>query len=371
MVKCSKPLHFTGKTPSFDFSGALIFVVDDDPNILRLIESFLRQQGYSRLELFSDPRDVLARYQHTPPDLVLLDLCMPHMSGYDLMAAIHARNEPVPPPIIMLSGKNSADDVMQALQLGARDYITKPFRLQELATRVRNLLSVHLAHRLVHDQAAMLEQMVLERTQALKHSRLEVVRRLGRAAEYRDNETGLHTIRMSRYSALLARSLGWTEDEAELMLHASPMHDIGKIGIPDNILLKPGRLDERERAIMQRHTVIGAEILLDGDCDILNMARIIALSHHEKWDGSGYPNSLKGTEIPQAARIVAVADVFDALTSARPYKSVWPVENAATYMQEQAGYHFDPEVVDHFMNLLPEILRIRQEHSEPELPKAT
>lgn len=183
--------------------------------------------------------------------------------------------------------------------------------------------------------------MVRQRTRALKRSRLEVVRRLSRAAEYRDNPTGLHTIRMTRYSALLALSLGWNEAEAELMLRASPMHDVGKIGIPDRILLKPCRLDEQERCIMQRHTEIGAEILVDGDSDILQLARTIALSHHEKWNGSGYPQGLAGTDIPQSARFVAVVDVFDALTSRRPYKNAWSVDDAVAYVQQQAGQQFD------------------------------
>lgn len=266
----------------------------------------------------------------------------------------------------MLTALQSTEHVVQAMQLGARDYITKPFKSQELTVRVHNLLSLHRAHRMLHDQTTVLEQMVRERTHALNVSRLEVVRRLGRATEYRDNETGLHTIRMSRYSALLARSLGWNEADAELMLHASPMHDVGKIGIPDGILLKPGRLNEQERDIMKRHTEIGAEILSGGHCDILNLARTIALSHHEKWDGGGYPHGLAGTDIPQAARIVAVADVFDALTSSRPYKEAWAVDDAVGYIEAQADQHFDPEVVSHFMRLLPEILDIRQDHAEPE-----
>lgn len=368
-------MHFVENTPHADswsftdklrFTNACIFAVDDNPHLLRLIEVILRKEGYSRLELISDPREVLPRYQRTRPDLVLLDLNMPYLDGYDVMKAINALHEPVPPPVIVLTAQHSADHVVKALQLGARDYVTKPFMNQELIMRVKNLLSAHLAHRMLHDQATTLEAMVHDRTQALQNSRLEVVRRLGRAAEYRDNETGLHTIRMSRYSALLAGSLGWSDADTDLMLHASPMHDVGKIGIPDNILLKPGRLDERERKIMERHTEIGAEILSDGDCDILQLAHTIALSHHEKWDGSGYPFGLTGEGIPQAGRIVAVADVFDALTSRRPYKPAWSIDEATSYLQEQSGQHFDPDVVKHFMRLLPEVLDIRQDHVEPE-----
>lgn len=347
-------------------TNACIFVVDDNLDILRLLEVILRRAGYNRLELISDPREVLPRYKSTPPDLMLLDLNMPHMSGHQVLKAINALNEPVPPPIVMLTAQTSTEEVVEALRLGARDYITKPFRNQELILRVHNFLTAHLAHHLLHDQTTLLKHMVDKRTRALNSSRLEVLQRLGRAAEYRDNETGLHTIRISHYAALLARSLGWSEADAEKMRQASPTHDIGKIGIPDNILLKPGRLDASERVIMERHTEIGAEILADSDCEILELARTIALSHHEKWDGSGYPQGLAGTNIPEAARIVAVADVFDALTSSRPYKAAWSIDEATSYIQNQAGQHFDPEVVAQFMQILPAILSIRQEFLEPE-----
>lgn len=346
-------------------TNACIFVVDDNLDLLRLVEVILRTKGYNRLELISDPREVLSRYKSTQPDLVLLDLNMPYMSGQQVLEAINALNEPVPPPIVMLTAQTSSKDILESLRLGARDYITKPFINQELMLRVRNLLRAHLSHYMLHDQATLLKLMVDKRTVALNRSRLEVLQRLGRAAEYRDNETGLHTIRMSRYSAALARSLGWSEADAEKMLQASPMHDVGKIGIPDSILLKPDRLDQREREIMNQHTEIGAEILSGSDCDILQLARTIALSHHEKWDGSGYPQGLAGTNIPQAARIVAVVDVFDALTSSRPYKAAWSIDEATTYIQSQAGQHFDPEIVTQFMRILPEILSIREGLVDP------
>jgi putative two-component system response regulator len=199
----------------------------------------------------------------------------------------------------------------------------------------------------------------------LQRSRLQVVQRLGRAAEYRDNETGLHIIRMSNTSALLAREAGLETSRCELLLNASPMHDIGKIGIPDEILLKPGKLEPHEWQVMKTHTLIGADLLAGDESDLMMMAHDIALTHHEKWDGNGYPHGLRGEEIPLVGRIVALADVFDALTSKRPYKPAWPVERAVALIREQAGKHFDPELAGLFLSILPEILDIHNQYAEP------
>jgi putative two-component system response regulator len=345
---------------------ARIFVVDDEPANLKLLDKLLSRQGYPRPVLIGDPRDVLAHYHEERPDLILLDINMPHLDGYQVLEQLKALDDCLLPPIVMLTAQHDRDTLLKALAGGARDYIGKPFDSAELLMRVRNLLEAQLAHRMVHDQKQVLEEMVRRRTESLNEGRLQVVRRLGRAAEYRDNETGLHIIRMSQFSALLARSLGWSAADCELMLHASPMHDVGKIGIPDAVLLKPGALDPDEWAIMKTHVCIGADILDDDDSALLRLARVIALSHHEKWDGSGYPGALAGAAIAQAGRIVAVADVFDALTSVRPYKRAWPVVDAIAFIKEQAGRHFDPEVVRHFELCLPEILAIRERYPEPE-----
>lgn len=341
-----------------------IFVVDDEPANLRLMEKMLSKEGYLQTVLIADPREVLPLYRQQAPDLILLDINMPHLDGYEVLELLNGLNDPTPAPVIMLTAQNGREHLLQALAGGARDFVTKPFDRAELVMRVRNLLEVHQAHRLVHNQKTVLEEMVHHRTQELNQSRLEVVRRLGRAAEYRDNETGLHIIRMSRYAALMAASLGWSDADCELLLHASPMHDIGKIGIPDHILLKPGKFEPDEWEVMKRHVQMGADILSDGDSVLMQLARDIALTHHEKWDGSGYPNGLAGTDIPQAGRIVAVADVFDALTSSRPYKKAWPVEDAVRLLQEQSGRHFDPEIISHFLALLPEIVAIRNSNLE-------
>lgn len=343
---------------------ARIFVIDDEPVNLKLLERFLTTQGYGDIELIQDPREVIARYQEARPDLILLDINMPHLDGYEVLAKLIALNDPMLPPIVVLTAQHSREHLVKALSAGARDFIRKPFDHIELQVRVRNLLGAHLAHRMLHDHSAMLEDLVQQRTEVLRQTRLQVVKRLARAAEYRDNETGNHILRMAQVSAMLAKSLGWSPAECELMSHASPMHDVGKIGIPDGILLKPGKLEPHEFKIMQTHTEIGAEILDGDDSDLINLARTIALTHHEKWDGTGYPKGLAGAAIPMAGRIVAAADVFDALTSVRPYKDAWPTEKAVNYMKESAGTHFDPEVIHHFLRCLPNIIDVMRRYAD-------
>ncbi len=348
------------------FDHARILIVDDEPANLKLLDKMLASQGYEQRILIQDPREVLNSYQAARPDLILLDINMPHLDGYQVMEQLKALNDPCLPPIVILTAQHGRDYLLKALSLGARDFLGKPFDRAELLMRVRNLLDAQLGHRLLHQQKDVLEEMVQIRTEELNRTRLQVVQRLGRAAEYRDNETGYHIIRMSQISALLAHKLGWSAAETELMLNASPMHDIGKIGIPDHILLKPGKFEPAEWEIMKTHAAIGAELLDGDDSPLLRLAREIALSHHEKWDGSGYPNGLAGEAIPQSGRIVAVADVFDALTSARPYKQAWTVEAATDFMRDNAGSHFDPAAVACFIDNLPEIVAIRDRHQEPQ-----
>ena len=219
-----------------------IFLVDDEPVNLKLLEKLLTKQGYSQLVSISDSREVLSQYQQQRPDLILLDINMPYLDGFAVMEQLHQLDDPLLPPILILTAQHGQDYLLRALNLGARDLVTKPFDRTELLMRVRNLLEVHQAHQYLLDQKSLLENLVQERTRELNQTRKEVIRRLGKAAEFRDNETGFHIIRMSKYSELIARSLGWSEADCELMLNASPMHDVGKIGIPDYILLKPGKL---------------------------------------------------------------------------------------------------------------------------------
>jgi putative two-component system response regulator len=349
---------------------ARILIVDDEAVNLKLLERMLGAQGYRNLVLVQDSLKVLDVYQQAPVDLILLDLNMPGLDGFTVMEQLRALRDPLLPPIVVLTAQTGREQLLRALHGGARDFLTKPFDRPELLVRVGNLLEVHHAHRMTHDQKSMLEHMVRERTAELRDTRLQVVQRLGRAAEYRDNETGNHILRMSHSAVLLARRLGYDEGQCELLLHASPMHDIGKIGIPDHILLKPGKLTEQEWEIMKTHTTIGANILEGDDSELLHCAREIALSHHEKWDGSGYPLGLSGESIPLSGRIVALADVFDALTSERPYKKPWPVEEAVAYIREQSGSHIEPRIVEHFLASLPEILAIGSRFAEPEVCEA-
>ncbi len=337
-----------------------IMLVDDEPSNLKLLENMLKGSGYSNLVAVQDSRTVVELHQRERMDLILLDLNMPYLDGYEVIARLKALNDPLLPPIVVLTAQTGQQFLLRALECGARDYITKPFNMGELLARVRTMLEMHSAHHLLFDQKETLERMVRERTAELMETRLQIVQKLGRASEYRDNETGKHILRVSQIATLIAKYLGWDETECEILLHATPMHDVGKIGIPDHVLLKPGKLDPEEWELMKAHTTIGAHILDGADSEPLLLAREIALSHHEKWDGSGYPHGLSGKDIHLGGRIVALADVFDALTSERPYKKAWTVEAATELIRENKGQHFDPELVDIFEKLLPEIIAIRE-----------
>ncbi|MDR9425156.1 MAG: response regulator, partial [Marinobacter sp.] len=324
----------------------------------------LSAEGYTNLALFRNPKEVISAYQEQPPSLILLDLNMPQMDGYEVMKQLRSLKDPLLPPIVILTAQDQQDYLLRALEAGARDFVSKPFDRRELLMRVRNFLDAYTARRMVHQQKAQLEALVQERTQELQETRLEVIRRLGHAAEYRDEETGNHIIRMSKMCALLAKKLGWPEQKCELILNASPMHDIGKIGIPDAILLKPGKLDPEEWQIMQTHAEIGAGLLEGNNSELLVMAREIAISHHEKWDGSGYPHGLKEEAIPITGRIAALADVFDALTSERPYKKAWPIEDALQLIEDNSGKHFDPQLVQVFRENIEEFIDIKNSHQD-------
>lgn len=342
-----------------------ILVVDDEPANLKLLERMLGMEGYTNVISTDDPRRVVDLYQQFQCDLVLLDIRMPHMSGFQVLEELKVVASE-PPLVVMLTAQSSHENRVRALTEGARDFIGKPFDRAELLARVANMLEMQLLQKQVREHNQILEQKVRERTTELYETRLEIVRRLGRAAEYRDNETGMHIIRMSKISALIGEGYGLESEQCEFLLNASPMHDIGKIGIPDHILLKPGKLTPSEWDVMKTHASIGAEILDGHDSELLEMARIIALTHHEKWDGSGYPQGLAGDDIPLPGRIVALADVFDALTSVRPYKKAWTTEEAVAFIQDNSGRHFDPSLVEIFLQQLDEIIRIRERYADPD-----
>lgn len=320
-----------------------ILLVDDEPANLQVLRNIL--QADYRLLIATDGHRALqiARQQH--PDLVLQDIMMPGMDGYEVCRTL--KQDPVTAsiPLIFITALHDASDETKGFDAGAVDYITKPVSPPIVRARVRTHLSLVSATE-------------------LRKTRLQIIRTLGRAAEYRDNETGMHVIRMSYFAQHLALAAGFDAAWAEDLLNAAPMHDAGKIGIPDHILLKAGPLDEAEWSIMRRHPEIGAQIIGEHDSGVLQMARTIALSHHEKWDGSGYPHGLAGEAIPMEGRIVALTDVFDALTSVRPYKKAWPVEEALAHIASQAGQHFDPRLAPLFLAIEPQLRAIREQWAD-------
>lgn len=350
---------------------AAILIVDDEPANVKLLEKILQRQGYRNIQSTCDSREVEALCDTTCFDAFLLDIRMPYLNGFDVMALLQQRFRDDYLPVLVLSAQPDMETRLKALSLGAKDFLTKPFDQLEAVTRIHNLLEVRLMHNRVRDQNRLLEQQVKTRTDELYRTRQEVIRRLGLAAEYRDNETGNHIIRMSKYAQLLALAYGLSEREAEIVLNAAPMHDIGKIGIPDRILLKSGKLDPEEWRIMQTHVQMGANILSGSPTELMQTARTIALHHHEKWDGSGYPNGLREEDISIAGRICALADVFDALTSKRPYKPAWSVEETLAYVASESGRHFDPGLAPLLKKNLAEILAIKGEYAdcEPSPPR--
>lgn len=343
-----------------ELTDARLLLVDDDDLNLRMLERLLRAAGFHDLVAVQDPRAAEAMCMERAFDVVLLDLHMTPFDGFTLMTRILAQPASIAPAILVLTGDLDRSVRVRALDAGARDVLTKPFDPAELLARVRNLIEVTRRHYELATTNHALDSVVRIRTAELRVAQLEIVQRLARATELRDNETGFHVVRMSRCAARIAEHLGWSRDEVELVLHASPMHDIGKLGIPDSILLKPGPLTPDELAIMRTHTTIGAQLLEGASSDLVHMAREIALTHHEKWDGTGYPHGWSGERIPAVGRIVAIADVFDALTSTRPYKRPWSLDETLEHLRAQRGKHFDPDVVDAFFTVLPEVLRDRR-----------
>lgn len=333
-----------------------ILIVDDVAENIHVLFSVL-ESSYEVMAAKSGKQTLDIVSSGSIPDLILLDVMMPEMDGFEVCKRLKSSFATRNIPIIFVTARDDEVDENRGFALGAVDYITKPIRPSVVLTRVKT----HLA---LNDRKRHLEELVRERTRELEETRLKIIRRLGKAGELKDNETGMHVIRVSKYSQLMGKALGMSDDEAELLLNVIPMHDIGKIGIPDKILLKPGKLEPDEWEIMKTHTRIGADIIGNDESEILREAVVCALNHHEKWDGSGYPQGLKGEEIPLYGRIAAIADVFDALTSERPYKKAWSVDEAVKLIREQRGRHFDPLLVDIFLELLPSILKIKEEFKD-------
>ena len=334
----------------YDKIKETILVVDDLPENISNMADIL-QPDYRVTFATSGLRALEMARESPQPSLILLDLVMPDIDGYETCRRLKADLRTADIPIIFVTAQGDVQHEEIGLSIGAVDYLHKPCHPAIVLQRVR----IHLELR---NQNLALEARVRERTHALEETRVEIIRRLGRAGEYRDNETGMHVVRMSKYCQRLALAAGISEAQAELLLLASPMHDIGKIGIPDAILLKPGKFDEHERKVMQQHTTIGAEIIGDHQSNLLRLARQIALTHHERWDGTGYPNGIAGEAIPIEGRIAAICDVFDALVSTRPYKRAWRVEDALGFIANESATSFDPGLVRIFLAISPEILEI-------------
>lgn len=334
-----------------------ILIVDDNPANTDLLQLMLEDEGFDRTHTLNDSREVEGWVASNDTDLVVLDIRMPHLDGFAIMAMLQLEFAERNIPIVVVTAEDSNRE--QALNLGATDFATKPFKNWEVLLRINNALQNRLYYKQAQHRADELERLVRERTCEVEDTQLEIVRRLARAGEYRDNETGMHVLRMSHMCHHIAITLGCDEEFCELLLRASPLHDVGKIGISDTILLKPGRLDPDERIIMETHAQIGHDILAGHHSPLMQMAADIALCHHEKWDGSGYPRGLSGTEIPLEARISALCDVADALLSARPYKDAWPLERVVELIQEETGRHFDPELAAIFLRELDQIQKIR------------
>jgi len=324
-----------------------VLVVDDVVANIDLLVDVLQDDYKVKVALNGETAlDIAA--SPSPPDIILLDVMMPGMDGYEVCDQLKCDIRTSSIPVIFVTAKGEEKDEARGFATGAVDYITKPIN----PTLVRARVGTHLA---LHNQSLALEKEVDERTRELASTRREIIRRLGIAAEYKDNETGIHIMRMSRYCGIVAAGLGFAEREVNLILDAAPMHDVGKIGIPDDILHKPAKLTPAEWEIMKTHTTIGATIIGEHDHRLLKVARTITLTHHERWDGTGYPNGLAGTDIPIEGRISALADVFDALLSVRPYKEPWPLDKTLELIRDERGKHFDPQVVDVFFANLDQI----------------
>jgi len=338
-----------------------ILIVDDQQDNLDLLADLLAHEGYQHVTTVADSREAAARFAAIRPHLVLLDINMPFIDGFGVLEQLKQLEGAGLLNVLVLTGNQDAQTRLKALACGAKDFLNKPFSVPEVIVRIRNMVESRLLYQQVLDYSTGLEAIVQERTEALRESQLEVVHRLALASERRDPETGAHIIRMSRACALVAKAAGWPPEEVDQMLHASPLHDVGKVAIPYAILLKPGPLTQEEWTIMRTHALIGAELLGGGTSRLMHLAQTIALSHHEWWDGTGYPAGLAGENIPLAARICAVCDVFDAMTNVRCYHHARDTDEVSRHIRSMRGTHFDPAVVDWFEQALPEIIRARSE----------
>lgn len=347
--------------------GTRVMIVDDRSTARSLLEGLARSlEPGIVVECFAEPQSALEHLQTVTPDLIVTDYRMPGMDGIEFTRRVRAEKRLADVPLIIVTVVEDRQIRYQALENGATDFLTRPIDPQECRARCLNLLALRRNQKLVHDRAKWLEDQVSQATREVRERERETLLKLAKAGEYRDQDTGNHIIRMARYARLIAEELQLNAMECDEIESAAPMHDIGKIGIPDQILLKPGFHTPEESVIMRRHPVIGYEILVDSPSRFLQMGAVIALGHHEKFDGTGYPQGLAGTDIPLAARIVAVADVFDALTSVRPYKKAWSFQSSLEYIQTHSGKHFDPDCVHAFEQRIDAVSQIMRDLGDPQ-----
>lgn len=339
------------------FASSKILVVDDNPDLVAILESMLTSEGYTQVVTTTDPDTVVNLFQMFRPDLVLLDLQMPGTNGLDVMAALREIEGEETVPVLILTGNKSPEVKLRALAGGANDFLTKPFNKTEVRLRITNLLETRHLHQELRKQNRLLETKVAARTRDLERAKLEILQRLALAAEFRDDATGEHTQRVGRLCALMADTLGLTDSQIESIRAAAPLHDIGKIGVPDGILLKEGELTHDEWAIMKRHTITGARMLSNSVSPTLRLGEKLALTHHERWDGMGY-QGLAGEAIPLSGRLVAVADAFDAMTHERPYKAARSIAEATHEIEAERDRQFDSRVVDAFLEVHEFAVRI-------------
>ncbi len=344
----------------------LVQIVDDNDTNLMLFEQIVGRIAEVEVATFADPAEALAACGVAMPDLILVDYMMPGIDGHQFVQRLRSSSGGRDVPVIMVTAAADRQVRQKALELGVTDFLAKPVDPSEVRARVTNLLALRRSHLRLKDQNRWLADEVRRATQAIYDREEELIVRLAKAAEFRDPETGGHIQRMAHYSRLIARGLGQSDAHCDLILKAAPMHDVGKLGTPDGILLKPARLTAEELEVMRRHAVIGHTILAGSSSQLIQLGAEIALTHHEKFDGTGYPQGLTGEDIPLSGRIVAVADVFDALTSARPYKPAWELERARAFLADNAGIHFDPLCVERFLAAWSEVLAIGARFADPD-----
>ena len=370
------------------YVASKIMIVDDEPIHIRVTRKYLERAGYANFISATEPTQAMELIRREMPDILLLDIVMPEVSGFEILACLHDDEELAHIPTVVLTAALDEQTRLEALNWGATDFLAKPVNPTELIVRVRNALIVKAHRDHLKDYARELADQVRQRTKELTASRLELIHCLARVAEYRDNETGRHVIRVGHYARILSRQLGLDESLGELISHAATLHDIGKVGIPDAILLKPGKLTPEEFEVIQTHpclakgmfeplspdelrlwrshTSLGEVIMNAQSSPLITMAAQIALTHHERWDGTGYPLGLSGEDIPLAGRITALADVFDALSSKRPYKLAMPVDKCFQEIKRASGTHFDPKLVEAFLAARTAVVAIRMEYADVE-----